>query len=103
MIISPPILDEFRAVLITKFRHTQAEADEAVAFVRATATLVELPGTLHVIPEDPEDDKFIETAQVAGADYIVSGDRHLLTLGSHAGIPVIKARAFLALLVAAAP
>ena len=103
MIISPPILDEFRAVLITKFRHTQAEADEAVAFVRATATLVELPGTLHVIPEDPEDDKFIETAQVAGADYIVSGDRHLLTLGSHAGIPVIKARAFLDLLVAAAP
>ncbi len=103
LIISPPILEEFRRILIAKFRHTQAEADGAVAFLRATATLVEVPETLHGITEDPEDDKFVEAAQVAGVDYLVSRDRHLLTLGVHAGIPVIRARTLLDLLVPAGP
>jgi uncharacterized protein len=34
LVISPPILDELRRVLVTKFRHTDAEADEAVKFVK---------------------------------------------------------------------
>ncbi len=94
-LIVSPILDELRRVLVIKFRHTALEAEEAVAFVRESATLVEISGALRVVKNDPEDDKFIETAQVAGADAIVSGDRHLLSLGTYAGIPVIGVRAFL--------
>lgn len=92
------MLDELRRVLVTKFRHTDAEASEAVRFVEASATLVQISGKLRVVVDDPEDDKFVETAQRAGAAYIVSGDRHLLVLRTYAGISVIGARTFLNML-----
>jgi len=95
LVISVPILDELRRVLIQKFHHTASEADEAVAFVQESATVVEIPGTLRVVKEDSEDDKFLETAEVAGAKFIVSGDRDLLALAKYTGITIIGARAFL--------
>jgi len=60
--------------------------------------LVEVPGTLRVVADDPEDDKFIETAVVARAQWVVSGDKHLLRLGAYRGIKVIRARGFLDML-----
>jgi predicted nucleic acid-binding protein len=47
------------------------------------------------VPQDPDDDKFIETALVGGAAIIVSGDRHLLALGKVQGIEILTARQFL--------
>ena len=44
---------------------------------------------------DTNINKFLETAQVSGATYIISGDHHLLSLGTFANISVIRARAFL--------
>jgi len=98
LVISQPILEELRRVLIEKFHHDDAEADAAVTFVRESATLVQIPGVLQAVKDDPEDDKFVETAQVAGATYVVSGDRHLLALGIVAGVHVIGPRAFLDML-----
>ncbi|MCG2722043.1 MAG: putative toxin-antitoxin system toxin component, PIN family, partial [Thermodesulfovibrionales bacterium] len=56
--------------------------------------------SLHIeaVPEDPEDNKFIECALTCKADYIVSGDRHLLNLKEYAGIKILKASEFLAIL-----
>jgi predicted nucleic acid-binding protein len=45
--------------------------------------------------EDPKDDMFLACACDSAADVIVSGDRHLLQLGSFRGIPVVTVRAFL--------
>ncbi len=56
------------------FQHTAAEADDAVGFVREPGTLVQIPGLLQVVKEDLDDDKFLETAEAAGAKLIVSGD-----------------------------
>ncbi|MEM2098820.1 MAG: putative toxin-antitoxin system toxin component, PIN family [Candidatus Bathyarchaeia archaeon] len=44
---------------------------------------VEVSKRVSVVVEHPADDKFIECALAAGADYIVSGDRHLLKIGSY--------------------
>lgn len=100
LVLSPPILDELRWVLNKKFSYTEKETKDAVKFVQDAATLVKIPGSLRAVPDDPEDDKFIETAQVAGAKYIVSGDRHLLKMGLYGGIEIINARAFLEKLTA---
>ena len=56
--------------------------------------------SLHIeaVPEDPEDNKFIECALVCKADHIVSGDRHLLSLKEYAGIKILKATQFLSIL-----
>jgi len=96
LVLSPPILQELRTVLIEKLGQRPPEADEAVALIRAMAQMVEIPGSLRIVLEDPEDDKFVETASVAQADCIVSGDHHLIDLGVDAGIPIITARMFLA-------
>jgi putative PIN family toxin of toxin-antitoxin system len=39
-----------------------------------------------VIADDPDDDHVIAAAVAAQADLIVSGDKHLLRLASHAGL-----------------
>jgi putative PIN family toxin of toxin-antitoxin system len=45
-----------------------------------------------VVPGDVDDDQVIAAAVAAQADLIVSGDRkHLLPLGSHAGIAIVDA------------
>ncbi len=95
LVISPPILEELHTVLVAKFQFTAPDADEAVALLRSEADMVEISGRLRVVSDDPDDDKFVETARTGGADLIVSGDRHLLALGSATGVPVITARGFL--------
>ena len=50
---------------------------------------------LHVVHEDPDDDKFIECALAADAGYLVSGDRHLKALESYRGVRILSPAAFL--------
>jgi uncharacterized protein len=48
------------------------------------------------VPGDPDDDKVVECAVIAGATHIVTGDRrHLLPLGTFQGIPILTAADFL--------
>jgi len=49
-----------------------------------------------VVTADPADDHVLACAVSASADAIVSGDKHLLSLGSHGGIPIMRAVRFLA-------
>lgn len=47
---------------------------------------------------DPDDDAILETALVASADAIVTGDRDLLAMSPFRAIPILEPRAFLATL-----
>jgi hypothetical protein len=47
------------------------------------------------ILEDPSDDIYLECALEGRADFIVSGDRHLLDLGTFRGISIVNPTAFL--------
>jgi predicted nucleic acid-binding protein len=42
-----------------------------------------------VIAADPDDDHVIAAAMAAMADLIVSGDRHLLALGTHRSVRIL--------------
>ena len=50
------------------------------------------------ITRDRKDDYLIAYAVVAAADYLVSGDKDLLTLGEIAGVRIVTTAAFAALL-----
>jgi putative PIN family toxin of toxin-antitoxin system len=48
-----------------------------------------------IVTDDPDDDIFFNCAVSAGARYVISGDRHLLSLGAYRDIPVVEVRDFL--------
>ncbi len=50
---------------------------------------------VNAVREDPDDNRIVECALAAGADVIVSGDRHLLKLGACEGIAILTPREFL--------
>ena len=47
--------------------------------------------TPRVVPGDVDDDHVIAAAVAGSAEIVVSGDRHLLSLGSHQSIGIVNA------------
>jgi predicted nucleic acid-binding protein len=50
---------------------------------------------IDVVSEDPEDNRILECAVEAKANYIITGDSHLLKLSRHLNIEILNATAFL--------
>jgi putative PIN family toxin of toxin-antitoxin system len=92
---SPSIEAEVESILEAKFgggtKHIQAATQRLWSF--GTRIYPRVP--LAVITDDPDDDRILECAVAAEADAIVSGDRHLLRLGSFQSIPIKSSRQFL--------
>ena len=59
--------------------------------------MTDLP-EIRVVPDDPDDDMVVATALAAEAEYLVTGDRHLLSLGSYQGVSMLKPARFLEVL-----
>jgi predicted nucleic acid-binding protein len=76
----------------------KAEADLWVDSLAAVAVIVEGEVSRPVVADDPADDIYIGAATDGLADFIVSGDRHLLGLGGHGRIRIVSPRLFLDLL-----
>jgi putative PIN family toxin of toxin-antitoxin system len=97
LIVSPRLLRELGRVLARpKFRRYVSE-DDAAAYVdllRRMATTAEDPTDSHGILPDPGDDYLVALARVTGADFLVSGDAHLLGQESPQP-PALTPRAFL--------
>ena len=92
------LLDELCRVLTQKFGMPFANVNRYIAVIRSFSEVVAITGQLRVVADDPDDDKVIECAVVGKADYIVTGDRHLLALGQYSGISIVKATQFLNIL-----
>jgi putative PIN family toxin of toxin-antitoxin system len=63
------------------------------------ATVIAPVSIAPTIVDDPDDDAVLACAVAARAEIIVSGDRHLLTLGMYQGIPIRRAAEVLARIV----
>lgn len=50
---------------------------------------------IHAVKPDPDDNRFLECAVAGDARFVVSGDDHLLDLGSFRGIEVVTPATFL--------
>lgn len=103
LVVSPDILDELERVLhyprIAK--RNRLSAERIRGFIEDLARLAILtPGKLRlaVIEEDPSDNRYLECAVEGEAEYIVSGDQHLLDAGECQGILILTPKAFLAVL-----
>jgi predicted nucleic acid-binding protein len=87
---------------VRRIRRYYAYPDEKIdLFIDGLSADAEMVGDLpqiRVVPLDSKDDVIVATAVRANADLLVTGDRHLLSLGSHEGIRIVTPRQFLDLL-----
>ncbi len=88
-------LAELNEKLQSKMGQSTAEAARTIAEILSFSQLVTIENKLHVVAADPDDDKILECAVIGKADFIVSGDKHLLDLEKYEDIPIIRAGVFL--------
>lgn len=77
---------------------TDVEVMRFVGDIKEIAQEIVPDSIERVIANDPDDDVVLAIAIAGRADYIVSGDRHLLDLREYKGVPIITATRFLNLL-----
>jgi uncharacterized protein len=99
LVTTPAIMEELRDVLSRpKFRLRIRTLQSSVAeLMEALLSIVEVVQDLPIEPvvkRDPDDDKISACAAVAQADWIVSGDDHLLSLKRYKGIPIVTPSQF---------
>jgi len=92
---SRTLLAELGRVLGQKFGWIPDRVEAAVAQMTRIAAVVEPSEVVQVIRADPLDDRVLEAARAFDADVIVSGDRHLLDLGTWSEIEIISPAEFI--------
>lgn len=99
LFLSRFILEEAGAVLRRKFGWDENRVAQAVSLLENAATLVDPPRLTETIEGGHADNRILECAVAASADYLVTGDhRHLLPLGEHHGTGIVNAPRFLSML-----
>jgi len=79
--ISKPILEELLKVMdYPKFKFTKEEKEQFIELLLSNSIMIEVNQDIDIIEEDPEDNKFIQCALEADADFLISGDLHILDI-----------------------
>lgn len=96
--ISPTIASEFRDVIsLKKFGLKPAQIEAICLQIEDTFEKVFPQKRINTVKADPDDNAILECADAAKADYIVSGDSHLLELGKFQKTPILSPADFLKL------
>jgi putative PIN family toxin of toxin-antitoxin system len=103
LILSAPVIREILEVLqrpeiTNKIRFVSGMDTRRVLNLLSQAELVELSSIPPQVSRDPKDDKFLATAVLGEADYVVSEDRDLLDVGEYQGMKIVNVATFLKIL-----
>jgi putative PIN family toxin of toxin-antitoxin system len=93
--ISLDILNEIEKILRIKFGLDDELTRRNINLILSYCHLIPVKKNIDVIKEDPADNKILACALEADANYIVSGDMHLLKLKGFNGIEIVSAKEFL--------
>jgi putative PIN family toxin of toxin-antitoxin system len=101
LILSKNILDEF--IEATEDHEIKKYVNEEditlfLKFLNIVGKIIKVKSRFKAVNQDPKDDIVLRTAYDGKADYIVSGDNHLLSLGKFRGIKIVKVDDMLKLL-----
>jgi putative PIN family toxin of toxin-antitoxin system len=93
IVTSDLLLRELGTVLRRpKFKTDEDEIHRIILALMQVAEVVEVVSKFNLVKEDPKDDVVVETAYDGKANFIVSGDRHLLALNSFRGIKIVRVK-----------
>ncbi|MFQ6085730.1 MAG: putative toxin-antitoxin system toxin component, PIN family [Candidatus Bathyarchaeia archaeon] len=93
---SSAIIDELRRVLrYPRFDLGEGEVKAIVGYFLTVFRVVEPRVTVTAVRDDPADNRVLECALEARADYVVSGDEHLVGIAEYRGVRIVRAGALL--------
>lgn len=93
------ILEELVRVLnYPKLKLSKEKIQAVIHWCFENSVIVEVKNYLSIIKEDPSDDIFLSCALEAQADFIITGDKHLLQLGIIQNTKIVSQSKFLNLL-----
>jgi putative PIN family toxin of toxin-antitoxin system len=100
ILVSPAILAETRRVLLyprLQRRHgwDEAQVDAFLEGLLSSAILTSGDTDIRDVVDDPTDNKYLACALEGHADYIITGDQHLLRLDPWRGIRIVPPAVFL--------
>jgi len=93
---STEIFEEIRRVVsFPKLKFPEPLQIKILEFVLFYSEFVEPQKRFFTVTEDPDDNKFLECAIEAKAEYIISGDSHLLDMKKFKTVKIVDAGKFL--------
>ena len=92
------VLDELERVLTERLGFSRRLALLSRQRITRRATEVEPGASHHGVPSDDADTPILRAAVAAGADYLVTNDRHLLEVDPYEGLRIISRTDFRQLL-----
>ena len=63
--------------------------------IKNIAIMINSPQILKVVKDDPDDDKILGCAVAAKAEYLITGDRHLLDIKRYKQIKIVGVKEFI--------
>jgi putative PIN family toxin of toxin-antitoxin system len=94
---SVAILTELARKLDEKFGWEKQKIAQLITSISNLATVFKTTPWLQVISDDP-DNRILECALKAAADFVVTGDKHLLKLRSYKHLEIIRLSTFITML-----
>ncbi len=100
LVVSSYLLAEYLAVLqrphiAKKYPQLSGRLDLIRRFLQANAVLVTPRSVPEVVAADPKDNAILACALEGRAQFLVSGDEHLLQLGEYRGLHILTPREML--------
>ena len=95
LLISDPIFSEIERVLRTKVFKSELQVTTTLSGIGDISILVSPGMKLSVIDRHEADNRIIECAVQGEAQYVVSGDHHVLSLKEYQGIKILSPTEFL--------
>lgn len=97
MVTSVAILTELAGKLEEKFGWEKQRIAQLITSIGNVATVLKTTPWLKILADDP-DNRILECALIANADFLVTGDKHLLKLIKYENCDIIKLSDFLRIL-----
>ena len=99
IILSVQQYQEIKRVLdYPKFKFSEEQKSSFLSILVEICIMIETEEKLKIVKEDPSDNIILESAVEGKADFIASGDQHLLKLKEYEGVKIVTPKEFLDLI-----
>jgi putative PIN family toxin of toxin-antitoxin system len=88
------LLELKRTLKYPKFRFSESQINRFLSIIHSIANFIDVCNEV-VISRDPDDNILLDTALVSGSNYIISGDKDLLSIGEYMKIRIMTVKNFL--------